>query len=111
MIDLAGICLKVLFEDNNNQSHLQNLLTTFIPNYKVDDRFLKMPNDSSITPIFMRRDMDFNNLGHYCTVVQIFISMFEFITIQSGEKQYYEFRKNIYIFRSSYLAYFLEFAV
>lgn len=37
--------------------------------------------------------------------------MFEYVSIQSCNKAYYEYRKNIYIFKSSYLAYFLHFGV
>jgi len=29
--------------------------------------------------------------------------MFEYITVQGGCKTYYEYRRNIYVFRNSYL--------
>lgn len=37
--------------------------------------------------------------------------MMEYITVQSGLKTYYEYRRSIYVFRNSYLAHFLQFAV
>ena len=37
--------------------------------------------------------------------------MFEYIIIHSTNKSYYDYRKCIYVFRGSYLAYFLYFNV
>jgi len=37
--------------------------------------------------------------------------MFEYLTFQSTSKTYYEYRRCIYIFRNSYLAFFLYFGV
>ena len=44
-------------------------------------------------------------------LVKIFISSFEYLTLQTTSKTYYEYRRCIYIFRNSYLGYFLHFGV
>jgi hypothetical protein len=36
MLDLMSLCLKVLFEDNNNVSFLQTFISYFLPAYRVD---------------------------------------------------------------------------
>lgn len=51
------------------------------------------------------------NINHYCMLLRILVSMFEYLTFQSTSKTYYEYRRCIYIFRNSYLAYFLYFGV
>jgi hypothetical protein len=42
-----------------------------------------------ILPIEMRRDFDYANVKNYCTLLKIFISMFEYVTVQNGFKSYY----------------------
>lgn len=51
LIDLAGICLKHLFEEVNNQTYLQNVINIFLPGYKLDDQFTHNSSDSIISPI------------------------------------------------------------
>lgn len=36
MLDLMSLCLKALFEDNNNVNFLQNFISYFLPAYRVD---------------------------------------------------------------------------
>jgi hypothetical protein len=50
------------------------------------------------------------NLQGYCLAVRVFTSMFEYVSVQ-GSKIYYEYRKCIYVFRNSYLPYFLHFGI
>ena len=50
-------------------------------------------------------------MGHYVTLCDLFVSMLEFVSVQNTNKTYYEYRRNIYVFRNSYLAYLLHFAV
>jgi hypothetical protein len=110
MQDLISICLKILFEDNNNIPYLQNLITHFIPSYKIDENIISS-NDSNLVFFPMKNDFDTSNIVNYCHLVKIFISSFEYIVQFSGNKSYYEYRRNIYIFRNSYLAIFLQFGV
>ena len=42
--------------------------------------------------------------------VRVFTSMFDYVSVQ-GTKIYYEYRKCIYVFRNSYLPYFLQFGI
>lgn len=38
IMDLISICLKTLFEDNNNQIFLHNLISVFMPLYRLEGR-------------------------------------------------------------------------
>lgn len=62
-------------------------------------------------PFEPRRDFDYSNLKGYCLLMKVLISMFEYITVQNGSKVYYEYRRSIYIFRNSYISYFLQMGV
>ena len=110
MQDLISLCLKVLFQDNNNIPYLQSLINNFIPSYKIDQNIV-FSNDSVVAPFTIRNDFDSNNIGNYCLLVKIFTSTFEYIVQFLGNKSYYEYRRNIYIFRNSYLAIFLQFGI
>lgn len=111
VIDLAGLCLEKLFEDSNNQCFLQSFINCFLPNYKLDERFPNEASDLPPMPFEVRRDFDYSNLKGYCFLMRVLISMFDYITVQNGSKVYYEYRRNIYIFRNSYISYFLQMGV
>lgn len=110
MIDLIAICLKTLFEDNSFFSFLQKTINLFVPSYILVESF-NTTTETSLQSIIPRYGLDFSNLANYCTLVEIMISMFEYVTVQTSAKTYYEYRRSIYVFRNSYLAYFLYFAV
>lgn len=110
MVDLIAICLKALFEDNSYFSFLQKMINMFLPSYSFIENF-NTTTETSLQFIQPRYSLDFGNLQNYCTLLETLVSMFDYITVHAATKTYYEYRRSIYVFRNSYLAYFLYFGV
>lgn len=88
---------------------LERTIQMFVSRFTLPLNF-NTSNDVNLQDITPRYGLDFN-MNHYCMLLQILISMFEYLTFQSTSKTYYEYRRCIYIFRNSYLAFFLYFGV
>ena len=109
MMDLIAISLKSLFEENSYSSMLEKTIQMYVTPFSLPSNF-NTTNEINLQEITVRYNLEFN-INHYCMLLQILMSMFEYLTFQSTSKTYYEYRRCIYIFRNSYLAYFLYFGV
>jgi hypothetical protein len=110
MMDLVAMSLKSLFEENSYSSVLEKTIQLFVSPFMLPPNF-NTTNEVNLQVVLARYNLLECNISHYCMLLQILISMFEYLTFQSTSKTYYEYRRCIYIFRNSYLAFFLYFGI
>ena len=109
-MDLIAISLKTLFEDNLYSGTLEGIIKIFLPVFTLPTNF-NTTNEGELTMVHPRWTLESVDERKYLILMRIFTSMFEYVTYHSTNKSYYEYRRCIYIFRNSYLAYFLHFGV
>lgn len=116
-INVIAVCLKDLCDNNKNMQAFVNLLeNSLFPCFRVNDAFTSSLNGdltflepSPIISGYLQSTP--GAMVRYGYGAKVLIELIEYVTMVTVYKTYYEYRRNIYTFRNTYLSAILNVAV